>query len=288
MEQDNQTWQVHAKSIWKAQLFIQENLDEELTLYQVAKAASFSPYHFHRIFRAFTGESIHNYIRRLRMEKAAGRLKYTQHPVTDIALDSGYQTPSSFSRAFNKVMGVSPFGYRREEEVRVDGKQVNQSTKGQVMIKPDIEKIPDLSVLFVRRVGSYQTTPPEAWNTLMNFVNKYYPKLSDARKFSLGLDDPVITEEEKLRFDACLAAPEDVLEKGDVGRQILKGGKYAIFLHRGPYETLENTFDAIFQEWYPNHKEEVAELPCFCEHLNMELMETNPDELLTKIYVPLK
>lgn len=288
MEQNSETWQVHAASIWKAQLFIQENLDEELKLQQVAKAASFSPYHFHRIFHAFTGESLNHYIRRLRIEKAAGRLRYTQHLVTDIALDSGYQTPSSFSRAFCKVMGVSPKKYRINKSDEFDGQKKKQSNKENNMIKPEIVKMSDLSVLFVRRVGSYQNTPPEAWETLLLFAEKYHPNPSEARKFSIGLDDPNITEEEKLRFDACLTAPKEVVAKGDVGRQTLKGGKFAVFIHFGPYENLEDTFDTIFQEWYPQHKNEVADLPCFCEHMNMELMETNPTKLLTKIYVPLK
>lgn len=288
MEKDRETWQTHAKGIWKAQLFIQENLDEELTLYQVAKAACFSPYHFHRIFRAFTGETLNNYIRRLKMEKAAGRLKYTHHCVTEIALDSGYQTPSSFSRAFHKVMGISPLGYRTKRADKSGDNQENQSKKEKIMLKPEIEKMSDQSVLFVRRVGSYQNTPGDAWKALMSFAEKCHPRLSDARKFSIGLDDPNITEQEKLRFDACLTAPVDVIEKGEVGRQTLKGGKYAVFLHKGPYENIENTFDTIFQDWYPNHKDEVADLPCLCEHLNMELMESSPEELLTKIYVPLK
>lgn len=287
MEQDNETWQAHAKSIWKAQLFIQENLDEKLTLHQIAKAANFSPHHFHRIFHAFTGESINNYIRRLRMEKAAGRLRYTHHRVTDIALDSGYQTPSSFSRAFHSVMGVSPHGYRSRGVDHLDGQPKNRSHKEDIMTQPKIIQLPNQPVLFVRRVGSYQTTPAAAWKTLLAFAMEHHPLLSDARKFSIGLDDPNITGQERLRFDACLTAPETVIEKGDVGRQTLKGGKYAVFLHQGPYENLENTFDAIFQEWYPSHKDEVAELPCFCEHLNMELMESCPEELLTKIYVPL-
>lgn len=288
MEQDNETWQAHAKSLWKAQIFIQEHLDAELTLHQIAKAAHCSPYHFHRIFRAFTGESLNHYVRRLRIERAAGRLRYTHHRVTDIALDSGYETPASFSRAFHQVMGVSPLGYRSKGVDQIDGHPKNRSQKEKGMIKPEMIQMTDQPVLFVRRVGSYQNTPADAWNTLMTFAKKHHPKLAEARKFSIGLDDPSITEHEKLRFDACLTASEDVVGKGDVGRQTLKGGKYAVFLHRGPYEKLNDTFDAIFQDWYPSHKDEVAELPCLCEHLNMELMESSPEELLTKIYVPLK
>lgn len=185
-------------------------------------------------------------------------------------------------------MGASPHGYRLREMDQIDGAWKNQSYKEKIMIKPEIAKIPDQSVLFVRRVGAYENTPPDAWKTLMNFAKKHHPNLSDAKKFSIAHDDPNITEQKKLRFDACITASEDVIEKGEVGRQTLKGGKYAVFLHRGPYENLDDTFDIIFQQWYPKHKNEVTEESCFCEHLNMELMKSNPKKLITKIYVPLK
>lgn len=156
------------------------------------------------------------------------------------------------------------------------------------MMTPEIVQMPDQAVLFVRRVGSYQSAPADAWRTLMNFAKENHPNLADARKFGMGLDDPNITEQGRLRFDACLTAPETVEAKGDIGRQTLKGGKYAVFLHKGPYKNLENTFDTIFQEWYPSHRDQVAECPCFCEHLNMELMLSSPEQLLSKIYIPLK
>lgn len=287
-EENNTTWQAHARSILKAQLFIQQHLDEELTLHQVAKAACFSPYHFHRIFHAFTGESLNHYIRRLRLEKAAGRLRYTDELVTEIALDSGYQTPSAFTRAFCRVMGVSPKRYRSCGMGQFDGQKNPFRKKENSKMHPEIVQLSSQDVIFVRRVGSYQDSPAEAWTTLIRFAEMHHPNLSTARRFSIGLDDPNITNEEKLRFDACLTAPKEVKEKGDVGRQTLKGGKYAVFVHKGPYENLEETFDAIFQKWYPGHQDKVADEPCLCEHLNMELMEKSPEELLTKIYVPLK
>lgn len=284
MQKDEETKQSYFKAIWKAQLFIQENLDEELSLERIAKAACFSPFHFHRLFRAFTGESLNNYIRRLRIEKSAGRLKYSEDSVTDIALDSGYNTPSSFSRAFHQVMGASPNSYRSE-----DNKNLNRNPliKGKKMITPEIIEMPDQQVLFVRRVGSYENSPAEAWNILLQFAKEHELDLSKTRRFSVALDDPNITKEDNLRFDACITAPTKLVEKGEVGRQTLPGGKYAVFVHKGPYENLEFTFDDIFREWYPNNKDSVAEQPCFCEYLNMEMMKISPEKLLTNIYVPL-
>ncbi len=284
MQRDEKTKQNHFKAIWKAQLFIQKNLDEELSLERIAKAACFSAFHFHRIFRAFTGESLNSYIRRLRIEKSAGRLKYSEDPVTEIALDSGYNTPSSFSRAFHQVMGTAPNSYRSGDTKNLNR---NQSIKETKMITPEILEIPDQQVLFVRRVGSYQNSPAEAWNTLLQFAQDHEIDLSKARRFSVALDDPNITEEDNLRFDACITAPKKLVEEGDVGRQTLPGGKYAVFIHKGSYDTLEHAFDNIFREWYPKNKDRVAEQPCFCEYLNMEIMKISPENLLTKIYLPL-
>jgi len=278
------TWQAHAEAVWKAQIYIQENLGEALNLEKIARAAQMSVFDFHRIFRAFTGESLNQYVQRLRLEKAAGTLRYTQRPVTDIALETGFETPSSFSRAFHRVMGRSPHRYRSERFMQQDNETVN---KGETMQDPTIEELPSQPVLFVRRIGPYDQTPAAAWEVLMTFA-KEHPKLFQARKFSLGLDDPNITADERLRFDACVAAPEEKIEKGEVGRQTLSGGKYAVFIHKGSYENLEQSFDHIFHQWYPDYKDEVEDRPCFCEHLNMELLESHPDQLQTKIYVPLK
>jgi len=288
MKEDSELWQVHARSILKAQVYIQNNLDEQLTLEKIAKVACFSPYHFHRIFRAATGESLNSYIRRLRVEKAGGRLKHTEESVTEIALDSGYQTPASFSRAFQQVMGTSPSNYRSGSADPRDGIPKTQKRTEKTKMKPEIIEMSEQPVLFVRRVGPYSTTPSAAWDTLLDFARDHHPLLENARRFSDGLDDPNVTDEENLRFDACISAPKEAIEKGDVGRRTLEGGKYAVFMHKGPYDKLEETFDAIFQDWYPLHKDEVAERSCFCEHLNMDMAESHPEKLLSKIYVPLK
>jgi AraC family transcriptional regulator len=76
---------------------IQQHLDEPLRLDELAAIACFSSFHFHRIFRGMVGESVKEYIRRLRLERAASQLRVGKEPVTQIALDAGYSrwtTPS--------------------------------------------------------------------------------------------------------------------------------------------------------------------------------------------------
>ena len=93
--------------IHRAQDFIEKNLAQKLTLEEIAHAASFSPYHFHRIFSAITGETLYQFILRLRLEKAAGLLcQDVDRPVTDIALDVGFGSSATFARAFLAAFGM--------------------------------------------------------------------------------------------------------------------------------------------------------------------------------------
>lgn len=282
-----ETYDAHIKSILKAQIYIQENLDGELLLKDVAKAAGFSPYHFHRIFHSFAGESLNEYIRRLRIEKAAGHLKYRKNSITDIALDSGYETPSAFTRAFGKIMGVSPKEFREQKKDLCDGQNKKKTTQERKMKDPEIKIIKDIPVLFVRKTGSYYESPKNAWEALSKFIKKH-EKLSSGKRFGIALDDPSITEEANIRFDACVEELVGNLDGGEIGKQTVPGGKYAIFMHQGPYEGLSQTYDEIFSKWYPMNKDKVDAAPSFVEYLNMEKMFDKPQELLCKIYVKLK
>ncbi len=278
----------YVRRILKVLVYIEENLDEELTLEKLAQVACYSPFHFHRIFQAVAGETVHQYVKRLRLEKAAGKLRYTDQPVTDIALDANYETPSAFTKAFKQCTGSSPIRYRA---LYAAVNTMQQKLKELPMIQPDkIEKsLPDLKLLFIRKYGSYSHTPKEAWEAMNRFIETHLLDRAQLRYFGIALDDPRITDEAKLRFDAAILAPATVTERGDVGRQVLKGGKYAIFTHSGAYTGLNQTFDRIFLKWLPDSRESFDDTrEPFCEYFHMEFVKTAPEKLLTKIYIPLK
>ncbi len=88
--------------------YIQANLSKPLTLSELARVAFFSPYHFHRIFSSFTGETLNSFIQRLRIEKAVSLL--ITHPtksITEIAFDAGFASSASFARLFKECFGMS-------------------------------------------------------------------------------------------------------------------------------------------------------------------------------------
>lgn len=94
--------------------YVDEHLGEPLTLAELADVAAFSPFHFHRIFAALVGEPPGQYVRRLRLERAAQQLVAApRKPITAVALDCGFSGSSSFARAFKDSFGMSASAWRR-------------------------------------------------------------------------------------------------------------------------------------------------------------------------------
>ena len=108
-EETRKDWR---RRVLAAMRLMEARLDEELSLGDIAGAAHFSPYHFHRIFVGMTGETVGAYLRRLRLERAAQRLCYGDQPVTAVALEAGFESPEAFARAFRAAYAVSPSAWR--------------------------------------------------------------------------------------------------------------------------------------------------------------------------------
>ena len=87
---------------------MRSGLGGSLSLDAIAGAACLSPFHFHRSFRAFFGETPHQFVIRLRLEHAADRLRRTNSSVTDVALAVGFESPAHFSRAFKIALRLFP------------------------------------------------------------------------------------------------------------------------------------------------------------------------------------
>ncbi|MCP3027838.1 AraC family transcriptional regulator [Halobacillus sp. A5] len=107
----------YSDSIQRALDYIEENMQEQLKLEELAEASCFSPFHFHRVFQAMVGEPVMDYVRKRRLTSAAERLFYSEEKVIDIALDVGFHYHESFNRAFKKCYGVSPKQYRSASRI---------------------------------------------------------------------------------------------------------------------------------------------------------------------------
>ena len=107
--------------------YIESHLTEELSLEVLAKVACFSSFHFHRIFAAVTGETLNNFVRRLRVEKAAGQLLANPgKSVTEVALDCGFSGSSAFARVFKESFGMSALEWLRASPEDRDAAQADR------------------------------------------------------------------------------------------------------------------------------------------------------------------
>lgn len=113
MPSREETVKDHKERLNRVLIYIQENIDKPLPLDALANIACFSPFHFHRLFAAYVGETLNDYIRRTRLEWAAMKLRQTERAITDIALTCGYETPAAFTKAFSQNFGKNPTEFRK-------------------------------------------------------------------------------------------------------------------------------------------------------------------------------
>ena len=103
----------HADCIKEVMRYIRRHISEPLDRETLAAVAGFSVPHFHRVFTAHVGESAISYIRRLRFERAARKLRMGAVDITEVALAAGYDTHAAFSKAFKQQFGLSPSEFRQ-------------------------------------------------------------------------------------------------------------------------------------------------------------------------------
>ena len=113
MLNDTQILETHSDCIEDVMRYIREHISEPLDRETLADVAGFSVPHFHRVFTAHVGESAISYVRRLRLERAARKLRMGAVDITEVALAAGYDTHAAFSKAFKQQFGLSPSEFRQ-------------------------------------------------------------------------------------------------------------------------------------------------------------------------------
>jgi AraC family transcriptional regulator len=282
---------------------IHHHLDEELTLEGLARVACFSPYHFHYIFRGIVGEGLGEYIRRLRLERAWHRLLDGARPVTEVALGAGYGSHEAFDRAFKGHFGLTPSDARRAGEVMAmvpagDGRlpealaarlqRLLQAGDDGLQLGVEIRRIEPVRAAAMRQVGPYDQLDA-LFDGLMAWAGRHRMLGRTTRVLGLCYDDPEMTPPERCRYDACLALePDQSVPPGSgVSKILIRGGEYAVAVHRGQHCDLPRTYALVCGQWCPRFGRELRDVPCIENYL-CHPRNTSVEDLRTEIYVPLQ
>jgi AraC family transcriptional regulator len=280
------TEQTYRQRILQVQLFIQEHLDEELSLDRLARVAHFSPYHFHRIFRGIVGEGVNEYVRRLRLESAAVALKTTDWSILDIALRAGYNAHEAFTRAFRQMFGASPSQYRAGQHPLYVPKEIPLMSVKMTAREVRIESVPTRRVAFLRHIGPYGDAC-HVFDRLMAWAGQRGLFRLDTVVLGICHDDPEVTAPDKIRFDCCVSVGDHVQGEGEIGVQTLEGGECAVLTYIGPYSGLGEAYRWLFGTWLPTSGREPRNAPPFEVYVSNP-RETPPEQLRTDICIPLE
>ena len=270
--------------------YIGKNLDEELTLDELCMVACFSKYHFHRIFTAYTGVSLKVYIKWLRLKRAAHQLiVQKEDTIINIALDAGFESHESFSRAFKQICGQSPSEFRKKPIWHTWEKLPHSlQIKGKKIMTITIKELPARKLAVMEHRG-YPLKLSDTLDQLITWA-KLQPidlKPKAGQAFGFGYHDPREVPAEEFKFDLALSVPNNFKLNDQVIERSLPAGRYAVTTHKGPRENIGDTIYGLYRDWLPESGEELGDLPCiFCyQNFDHEVAET---ELLTEIWVLLK
>jgi len=281
---------------------IRAHLAEDLSLERLARVAAFSPFHFHRIFRAITGETLSAFVQRLRLERAALALVHRRDDsVLTVALDHGFASAATFARAFRGHFGMSATAWRaggarhwskpgQATHTRADAKGTRAAADrklGKANRKPGkaargeqrhggsrpsrkettmnvaVKELPRYRVAYMRHVGPYGAQGiPELWQRFRAWGERRGLGGPGAIKLGIGHDDPEVTPPEKCRYDACLVVPESFVADKWVNIGEVPGGRYAVTEFVGSPHTIRDAWETLYRAWLPGSGYQPDDRPC--------------------------
>lgn len=231
--------------------YMLQQIDEEITVKDVAEHFHYSEYYFSRAFKAVTGESVYAFIKHLKMDQSAIDIKLKKSRlISDIGLEYGY-TSSNYSSAFKLHHSISPSKFR----------EATNTIKIPNPFQPDllncfedyavynskikIERLESTRVIYERVIGNYDALK-EKWfwffDTYKDYINE------DTIVMERFYDDPTITSPSHCVCDLCATVEEECKLENIT---TLRGGKFAIYRYEGKIKDIFYTLQGIFTVWFP-------------------------------------
>ena len=258
------TLEEYQRRVFDAMNYISEHASDNLSLEEIAQIAHFSKFHFHRIFKVFAGETVADFTRRIRLEKAASLLYFNpDKSITDIALQYGFSSSQNFAKQFNRSFGMPPSCFREENSKpdalkRIHGKHSPGSADAlhcpcvefYRTMDVSLQPRPAFRLAYLRFIGAYETTATQdAIGQLIELLTRHHIEYSTL--VGIAWDNPDITPADKCRYDIGVIVGSDVELPDALATQEIPGGHCAVYRCEVTDNDLETPWDDLVTTWLP-------------------------------------
>lgn len=256
------------KRIYNVSRYIEQNLDKNLTLDELASIAHFSSFHFQRVFKESTGETPKQYISRLRLEEAAHRIVlYPENSMIDVALSVGFQSLESFSRAFKNYYKISPSFFRNlndSEKLEVIqnpeldknflnasflASHIDESQFESVII--EVKKLPPKKAVYIETTLEDPELITRLFKKIRNWTQAHELAGRKAQMFGVIKDYPLFTPLNKCRYLVCIEVDKEYASSGSVQYMEIPSKTYATFRAHGDVSNVMENMAYFAHYWLP-------------------------------------
>jgi AraC family transcriptional regulator len=282
--------------------YIHSHSHEDLNLDRLAEVACFSKYHFHRIFKAILGETVNEYVQRIRLEKALSQLILNKFKsITEIALDCGFSSSQNFARSFKAQYGVTPSHVRAEygwdstlkqmekmkgqdtDKLPLDEKALatyntlqRQLSLERILARPSnmqvtVKKLPSYRVAYIRSWGPYSVEAGlSAFARLLQWAGPRDLVNEESLLIGVVSNSPDVTPAEKLIYDACITVPETIDADRWVNIQSIPGGDFAVHHCEIDIHRQEDEWTRLVLNWLTQSEYQPDDRPYYAIYYNTE------------------
>lgn len=244
--------------------YIDENLDTELSLGKVAEIAFFSPFHFHRIFKTITGETLNEYTTRRKIEKSVLNLLHKKNKITEISHMYGFSDNAAYTKAFKKYYGISPTKFKKQNPNRYGKIHTLNSKNGQeypdferyicfidnlkkwikMNAKIEIREMPKMNLAYISCIGSHELS--DAFQKLIKWAAPKGLMDDQAKLLTIYHDSLKVTQEEKARLSAGFILAKQLETEGEIGFTQIDSGKFIVGSFEIKLEEFEKSWTGLY------------------------------------------
>ena len=277
--------------------YIDRHLDGNLDLETMSQVAAFSKFHFHRLFAATFGLSVHRYVQLARMKRASYQLAFRDgQSVTDVALDAGYDAPDAFARAFRQRLGQSPSSFRKAPDwqpwLTVFGPFDNARNKlMQIIFSKDdvtIRDVPPTPVAVLEHRGD-RTRFGETRQRFIDCRKAAGLSPETAATFMVFRSEREPANPANYSVDLCFATdgPIDARDP-HLKAGMIPGGRCAVLRYPGDTQNLEPAAQYLYRDWLAPSGEDLRDFPLYSVRRLSLIPEVPAHEVVLELFLPLR